>query len=380
MNILLISSYPNNLSLSTNIFVYKLIQELIEQGNNVVVISPMSWRFKRQEFKSNPGIKKYGKERAVVYRPKYFDFPNKARIGSFTLGRYNAYTYANAVKNILSTVSFKPDIIYSHFLYRPGPAAILAAKYYKVPAVVALGESTLEKHETIYTKNSMKRLIHQFAGVISVSEKNKNYVTHELDYPENQIEVIPNAVDLRLFYQRDKMAMREKYDLPKDKFLVAFTGHFIERKGPLRVLKAINQIDNRDIGGIFIGSGSQNPEGEKVVFNKRVSLNEVPELLSAADIFVLPTLNEGSCNAIFEAMACGLPIVSSDIEEIREQVNEDTAILCNPLDIEAIQENILRLYDDKVKRHQMQKNSLRFIANNTIQNRTKRIIEFLNNK
>src|SRR5699024_5133340 len=131
---------------------------------------------------------------------------------------------------------------------------------------------------------------------------------------------------------------RDKYNLPQDAFIVAFTGHFIERKGPLRLLQAIEGIaPEKNVAGIFIGSGEQEPSSKKVLFKGRLTHAEVPEMLSAADVFALPTLNEGSCNAIAEAMACGLPIISSDIEAIREQVTEENAVMVNPRDTVAIQ-------------------------------------------
>lgn len=376
MKILLISSYPSEIAVNTSAFVYKLVQELIEQGNELVVISPHNWRSKNKKLLEQPGIKSYGEEKARVFRPKYFDFPNRIRAGIFSLGRYNAGAYKKAVLSVLKDLDFKPDAIYGHFLYRSGPAVIALAKHFKVPAVVALGESSLEKHEVIYTKKAMIQLMNQFDGAISVSQKNKNYVVEELNFPANKVQVIPNAVDPNLFYPRDKQAMREKYNLPQDIFLIAFTGHYIERKGPLRVLEALNKVDG-NIGGVFIGSGAQNPTGERVLFNKRVPIEQVPELLSAADIFVLPTQNEGSCNAVYEAMACGLPIVSSNIEAIKEQVTKESALLCGPNDVEAIYQAIQKLYDNKEKRELMKKAVLELIADNTIQARAGKIVDFI---
>lgn len=347
MNILLISSYPNNFDKSRSIFVYRLVQSLSELGCNVVVISPQPWYSKRGKYKSKAGNMDYGDERAVVYRPKYFNFPNKIRLGKYSLGKFNVNTYNNVVKNTLLGLDFRPNIVYSHFLYLSGPAAIMAGDYYKVPTVVALGESDLEKHLNIYSKYDMSRLINQFSGIISVSQKNKKYSEEQLGVASDKIKVFPNAVNHEVFYPRDKKAMREKYNLPQEKFIIAFTGHFIERKGPLRVLEALNKISDDKVGGIFIGNGVQEPEGEKVLFKGKVSHHQVAELLSAADVFVLPTLNEGSCNAIVEAMACGLPVISSDIEAVREQVTEKNGILCEPYDVESIKEAIYSLYKDK---------------------------------
>lgn len=376
MKILLISSYPSNFNPSTSIFVYRLMQGLIQQGCEVVVISPQPWRSKRESYKSTPGNKVYGYEGSIVYRPKYFDFPNRIRVGDFTLGKYNADTYKSAVKKIIKDLDFKPDIVYSHFLYRSGPAAIWAANYFNVPAVVALGESSLDKHAKIFGKDKMKELINHFSGIISVSEKNKNYCIEKLDVKEKLIEVIPNGVNQQIFYPRDKEKMRDKYGLPHDKFLVAFTGHFIERKGPLRVLAALERIEG-NVGGVFIGSGKQEPIGEKVLFKDKLTHEQVAEMLSAADVFVLPTLNEGSCNAIIEAMACGLPVISSNIEAIREQLDEENAILCDPYSIEELTFAIETLYRDKYKRELLIRNALKTVEGNSALKRAERIKKYL---
>lgn len=376
MNILLISSYPNNFDKSRSIFVYKLMQSLSELGCQIVVVSPQPWYSKRESFKSESGNKIYGSENAVVYRPKYFNFPNRLQIGRFSLGKFNANMYTKTVQRTINKIKFDPDIVYSHFLYLSGPATIMAARYFNVPSVVALGESDLKKHESVFTKTKMKELIHRFTGIICVSQKNKKYCINELGVAPEKINVFPNAVNHEVFYPRDKKEMREKYNLPQDKFIVAFTGHFIERKGPLRTLEAIDKID-RNIGGIFIGSGKQEPEGNKVLFKGRVTHDEVPELLSAADIFVLPTENEGSCNAIIEAMACGLPIVSSDIEAIKEQVNQENGILCDPLNVEEIKNAIFSLYDNKELVGKKSKAALATANFSSSENRAIEILKFL---
>lgn len=378
MKILLISSYPHAQAKSQSVFVYRLMQSLAKLGCEIVVVSPQNWRTKVEGDIELPGEKSYGPEVATVYRPKYFDFPNSARLGDFTLGKYNAYTYRSAVKRVVKNLNFTPDIVYAHFLYRPGPSAIWAAKHFKVPAVVALGESTLEKHISIFGEKNMKSLIHQFSGIVSVSQKNKKYAVDELGVNENKVKVFHNAVNHDVFYQRNKAAMREKYNFPQDKFIVVFNGHFIERKGPLRVLEALNQLDE-NIAGIFIGSGKQEPYGKKVLFKGRIPFQEVPELLSAADCFVLPTLNEGSCNAVTEALACGLPIISSDIEAVREQVNTENAILVNPKSVEEIKTAIESLYKNEKRHESMQEASLKAAALSSSKKRAEGIKKFLLN-
>lgn len=62
-----------------------------------------------------------------------------------------------------------------------------------------------------------------------------------------------------MIFPLDKRTAREKLGLPKEKFIVAFTGHFIERKGPMRVLAAIQQAGS-NFGGVFLGQGPQVPK------------------------------------------------------------------------------------------------------------------------
>lgn len=378
-NILFITSYPSNSLPSNSIFVYRLVQELVALGCNITVIAPQQWRATRNLLCEQPGKKRYGLEGATVYRPKYFDFPNRMRLGGLSAGRFNALTYKWAIERVIKNLDFKPDVIYTHFLYRGGPAAVGIAKNCAIPSVVALGESSMEKHEGIFTKNAMQKTTEQFSAIISVSEKNKRYCVEKLGISPQKISVIPNAINPSIFYPRDKQMVREKLGIPYDAFVVAFIGHYIERKGPLRLLQAIEIIPkDKKVFGVFVGSGEQEPAGDRVLFKGRLQQKEVAEMLSAADVFALPTLNEGSCNAVAEAMGCGLPIISSAIEAIEEQVNEHNAILVDPKDVNAISKVIETLCDDRELLKKMSNESIALVSGNSLSLRAQKIKELLN--
>jgi glycosyltransferase involved in cell wall biosynthesis len=375
MNILVISSYPSDFYPHKSVFVYNLVQNLTRQYASAIIISPLRFWRKRKNRVSLPGNTNYGSENATVYRPKYLPFPNRFKLFSYSLGRLNLHTHYFSIKSIVDQSSFKPDIIYSHFLFPSGASAIKLAKFYEVPAVVALGESSMTKHENIYGKKKMKEVVSQFAGIISVSNSIRDYCSDKLDVPKSKIKVIPNAVDTNIFYPRDRKSMRNKYNFPQDKKIVAFTGHFNHRKGPLRLLNAINKLKNTK--GVFIGTGKEIPKGDNVLFSSAVPPQIVPELLCTADIFALPTLDEGSCNAIFEAQACGLPIISSNIPSVREQVNGNSAILINPLSNHELSNAIGSLVNDKQKLISMSTESIEAVRNNTLTVRAKTIYDWL---
>jgi teichuronic acid biosynthesis glycosyltransferase TuaC len=186
----------------------------------------------------------------------------------------------------------------------------------------------------------------------------------------------PNTVNTNLFRPLNKGICRNKLNLPNDIFIVVFVGHFIERKGPLRVLEAIDSL-NIPVKGVFLGQGSQEPIGQNVIFSGSVQNRELPEWLNASDVFVLPTLAEGNCNAINEAMACGLPVISSNILDIKYQVPEDAGILVDPNDPKLIADAIQNLYTNKQILQTFGNNCIRYAKKRNIKSRAKQIIDWV---
>lgn len=122
-----------------------------------------------------------------------------------------------------------------------------------------------------------------------------------------------------------------------------FVGSFIHRKGPRRVLEACALLPEPP-KMVFVGSGSQRPEGEGVLYAGHVEHSMLPWYLFAADVFVLPTLSEGMPNAIIEAMACGVPIVTSAIPPNLFLLGEHYPLFANPVDIAEISQKIQSAY------------------------------------
>lgn len=368
MNILVVSNnYPSLKNPSRGVFVYNLIQQFCKLGHQVTVISPENIL----DVSSKKG-KSYGMENCTVYRPRFLSF------SSVQLGPLNTYslTELSQIKAVHRTVkkyNVEFDFVYAHFMMN-GIIAVNALKNYDKPIFVAIGESDLTSFTKRYPKDYFDQSVKQISGFVAVSNKLKNQL---VDYgvAPDQIFMKPNAVDLTKFYKRNKKEMRLKYELPMNFKLVAFVGRFMEHKGPLRVLEAVKGLIN--VGVIFVGSGPQNPEGPSVVFKNSVPSYKIPEILSAADIFVLPTQKEGSCNAIAEAIACGLPVVSSNIPEVIDQCNSSYSILVDPLDVNALGKAIDSILNDENIAQAMSNNALKSSKNFEIGERAASILSFI---
>ena len=137
----------------------------------------------------------------------------------------------------------------------------------------------------------------------------------------------------------------------------------------------MQQIDG--VYGAFAGKGEEKPEGERVVFCEAMEHDDIPVLLNAVDVFVLPTLAEGCCNAVIEAMACGRPVISSDLPFNHDILNETNAILIDPTNIEAIRDAIIRVRDDAGLRQRLSLGALETAKRLTIEARTDSILKFM---
>jgi glycosyltransferase involved in cell wall biosynthesis len=189
--------------------------------------------------------------------------------------------------------------------------------------------------------------------------------------------VKPNAVNSRLFRKLDKVECRRKLGFPQDAFIISFVGAFIERKGANRVAAAIRQLTDKSVHSIFIGQGDVDPICDNILFKGALRHEQIPEYLCASDVFVLPTLKEGCCNAIVEAMSCGLPIISSNLSFNWDVLDDTNAVLIDPMNINAITDAIVKLRDNRQIVQTMSKMSLDKALSLTIDKRGEAILSFI---
>ena len=221
----------------------------------------------------------------------------------------------------------------------------------------------------------VQRKLLDISGIIAVSTKNKQELVLNRVVTEEKVSVFPNAIDSGAFHLMDKNEVRKELGIPEACFIVAFVGHYIHRKGPQRVAAAIKGLSN--INSFFIGDGEEKPDCAGILFTGRLPHDEIVKYLNAADIFVLPTLAEGCCNAIVEAMACGLPIVSSNLPFNDDILDDTNSIRIDPTNIDEIKSSIQLLRDDPVLRKRLASGANKKAEMLRIENRARNILEFM---
>jgi glycosyltransferase involved in cell wall biosynthesis len=369
MNIIVIcDNYPSDRIPNKGAFVYNLVQEL-SRYHNITVIAP----YKIHELLKPKSKDGYGKENCKVYRPIYLSLSNKRLMGINTK-IYSRYFARKAVNRSLDRLSFKPDLVYAHFVYN-ALTALPYIKKTKAPLVIASGEA-------FYTDLLANDSIHDLDAVtnhfICVSETNKKALI-KLGFNEGKMSIIPNAVNYDLFKPMDKNRCKEKLGIPAHKFVVGFVGYFEHRKGPNRVIEAIKKLNDKDIQLVCVGGKETLTPNDFTISIPPIANYQLPEIYNTFNIFVLPTLSEGHCNAIEEAKACCVPVVSSLGTSVESQMDDSIGILINPLQIDEIASAIKNLKQNNTLLQSMIENLKLRRGERSLENRAKTISTLLEN-
>lgn len=368
----------------TFVFVEQLVNELARQGVEVAVIAPQS--LTRHYLRHVPLLPKKtivdnNNHPYTVYRPYSISLGNSK---GWVINFLEKYRYIG-IKKCLRELGKNLDAIYGHFWH----SAFVAREYAyenNIPMFVACGEgdNAIEHLVARMTEEEKAKFSKGVKGVISVSSENKRKsIKYGLAKEENII-VLPNSVDSSIFVKDTKRNVRNELGVSDDDFLIAFTGAFIHRKGSARLSAAIDKLNDSQIKVAFIGGSLEGddatPTCKGIVHMGRVNHDDVPQYLFASDCFCLPTLNEGCSNAIVEALAAGLPTISSDLPFNEDILDENNSIKVDPMDVDQIADAIKKLKEDKDLRRRLSEGALLMATNLRIDKRASAIVKFIESK
>jgi phosphatidylinositol alpha-1,6-mannosyltransferase len=194
------------------------------------------------------------------------------------------------------------------------------------------------------------------AAVTACSEQHRELAQRTA--PDIDVRVIANGVDLECF------CPAEGRPNPHHPLRLVCVGRLIERKGQRHLLAAVRRLRDagREVEVVLVGTGDdeealhrQTAElglSDCVRFTGCVPHDEMPDLYRTADIFVLPSYNEGMSIALLEAMACGLPVIVTNTGGTRELVH-DNGMVVPWADVGALARSIEVLACDDARRWAM---------------------------
>ena len=359
------------------VFAKHLICAIADRGFDCVVIAP---RIKNAKTEEIPYCREDMTEKGSVikvYTPTYFHLSSRKQTMKISMN--NHY---KAVMKTLKKENLHPDVVYGHFIYQCGLTAARVGEKLGIPSYCACGENSLRliKNSEPYTTGlrfcNWKSILSSLTGIVSVSGYNRSLLLENgLVDDKMPIGVFPNGFNKNKFFVMDQHQARQQLNLPDDKFIVAFTGTFKESKGVRELCAAINQLD--DVYSILMGKGDLKPDCKNILFCGSVPNDDLHVYLNAADVFVLPTKGEGCCNAIIEALACGLPVISSDLAFNDDVLNEKNSIRIDVESEQQIADAINQLKEDTKQREMLVQGAVDSSKSLSITERAKRILEFM---
>lgn len=230
------------------------------------------------------------------------------------------------------------DLIDSHFGYPDGYAAGLLGRWLGVPATVTLRGTESRHAEDPVLGPLLRRGLARLDHVFAVSDSLRR-VALSLGVDPRRTTVVGNGVDLARFQLQDRERCRAALGLPLDARVLITVGGLVERKGFHRVMACMPELLRQHPELHYLVVGGPSPEGDwtdrlerlvdelglgnRVHFTGPIAPDDLARHLGAADVFVLSTRNEGWANVLLESMACGVPVVATD-------VGGNAEVVCRP--------------------------------------------------
>jgi N-acetyl-alpha-D-glucosaminyl L-malate synthase BshA len=298
-------------------------------------------------------------------QPSRLDFLNEnlfyheVDFRSYPLFEYPPYELALASKMVSVVKNEGLDLLHVHYAIPHASAAYMAKQILKsqgitIPVVTTLHgtDITLVGKDASY-EPVVTFSINQSDGVTAVSHDLRKQ-TYEFFNITNDIEVIPNFIDLKKFKKQKKDHFK-KAICPNGEMLIVHTSNFRKVKRIGDIIQIFNNIHQQMPSKLLmIGDGPERAKAEKLSKELGIEhdirflgkLEAVEEVLSVADLFLMPSEKESFGLAALEAMACEVPVISSNTGGIPElNIHGVTGFLSNVGDVEDMTKNALYILD-----------------------------------
>jgi glycosyltransferase involved in cell wall biosynthesis len=258
----------------------------------------------------------------------------------------NGFAAARALTRRLR--AFAPDLVLAYWIYPDGYAALRSARRLDVPCVIGARGSDI--HVRSGLTEFMTR--HTIAGadrLLTVSQAMRRTAIERYAAAPDKVSTIINGFDTAVFHPRPQDAMRRHLGIAADARLVVYVGRLVETKGMRELVEAFSRLAARDPALLLalVGDGVMRGELDALIRDRglagRILMpggfgpERVAEWIAAADLLTLPSWSEGYPNVVVEAIACGRPVVATDVGGTREIVGADTGLLIPPRDAAALE-------------------------------------------
>ena len=338
-NILVLSSlFPSNAAPGNGLFIRERMFRVAKHVN-LIVVSPVPWfpgQRLLQIFKKNyrPQPDKIEIQQGItIYYPRFLAFPGILR----NLDADMIYRCTLPLIKRLKR-EYNIEIIDSHFTYPDGLAATWLANKLGLKSTITLRGTEIPHSKLPKRRMQLLQAWRQADKLFSVSDSLRQHAI-ALGADGSKFTVIGNGIDTEKFKPIEKATAKRRLNIDPEAKVLITVGGLVERKGFHRVIECIPDLLKHHPKLVYLIVGGANAEGNykpqicnladrlsvtnHIRFLGSLKPEELSLPLSAADTFILSSSNEGWANVILEAMACGTPVIASDVGGNAEVVNSE---------------------------------------------------------
>ena len=363
-------------------YLHTLAKSLVNKGVEVHVIAPHAEGLKKEEIMDSVHIHRFqylypSNFQTLAYFPgipeKIKTMKGKIQVPFFML---------SMIKKMLEiTKKYDIDIIHAHWAIPPGFIATFTKKLHKKPVLITLYGAELWpaiKRNSKVMKQMISYALNNAEKVVGISDATCN-AGKEIS-GRTDIEILPDGINVETFNPGVNGAeIKKKYGLDGH-YLIFSSGRMVERKGFRYLIEAIPYILGK-FPNTKVIMGGDGPEREnleklakdmgikdKVIFSDFIPDEDFPKYMKASDVFVLPSIvdrmgdTEGSATILLEAMACGTPVVGTNVGGIPYAIKDGMGgFLVEQKNAKQLANKIIMLIKDEELRKEMSKVGRKYV-------------------
>jgi teichuronic acid biosynthesis glycosyltransferase TuaC len=278
----------------------------------------------------------------AAFRPpevnvNYYDYPALPLVSRPLNGWMIAHVLLPHVR------AFAPDLIFSSFLYPYGYAALKIGKALSIPVVAQSIGSDINKSGDPISAMHTRTVLRQSDFLVTVSGDLRTKAVAMGASPEKSRAVV-NGCDLSVFHVRDRLEARQKLRIPPAAEAVVYIGRMDVKKGLRELIEAAAALHPQrpNLHVYLLGEGPDRPLIESAIQGHNAAgyihalpacgFDDVAVWMTAADLVTLPSHMEGCPNVVLEALACGRPVVATNVGGIPEIMSDECGRLVPPRD------------------------------------------------
>ena len=341
----LTSLFPNRMNPVRGVFIKERLRHVAKHHDLRVVapvpyFPPVRCYHRWDQYTRVPSRERIGP--LPVYHPRYVTIP---RVGMALYGLLYFLSLYPFLRRLNRRCPF--DLLDAHYLYPDGLAAVLLARTLGRPVVLSARGTDVNLFMRLpFIRSWILYALRRCDRIIAVSGALKTVMV-EAGISPGKIDVVPNGVDVSLFPEISREQARAELGLSRSGRIILSVGSLRLSKNFEHLLRALQELRSepayRDVSLVIVGYGHHRVRLEReisrlgldghVILAGRVPHEQMFRWYRAADLFCLASASEGWPNVIFEALACGLPVVSTPVGGVPEiLVSSEYGILLEDAD------------------------------------------------